>query len=78
MTLTFKNSEILQEDEEIEGIMTEWSPEDTLGELERITRSYSGGCQTVLVNSINMYLSIQNSFEQIFSHEALVNTRYKL
>ena len=77
VTLTFKNNGILQEDEEIEGIMMEWSPEDTLGELERIARSYSGGCQMVPVNSINMYLSIQNSFEQIILHEALVNTRYK-
>ena len=63
MNLIFKNSGILQEDEEIEGIMMEWSPEDTLGEFERIASSYSRGCQMVPVNSINMYLSIQDSLE---------------
>ena len=70
---------IIKEEEFVSHILEEASFNDTIGEIEEVVDlSYPHDQCVISVNSINMYIIINEYHRGILMEEAEVNTKYKM
>ena len=67
----------MEGDESIKWVMEEASFNDTIGEMENVVDLSPHSQRSIQINSINMYVAIDEYSRSIMAEKVEVNTKYK-
>ena len=72
-----KEEQIIEDDESIKWVMEEASFNDTIGEMENVVDLSARNQQIIQINSIEMYIAIDEYERSVMAEMVEVNTKYK-
>ena len=72
-----REEQIIERDEGIKWVMEEASFNDTIGEMEKVVDLSPHNQQTIQINSIDMYVAIDEYNRSIMAEIVDINTKYK-